>query len=291
MSDAARLDRALGAYLGLAIGDALGGTVEFMSPARIRDRYGVHRSMIGGGWLDLKPGQVTDDTEMSIVLGRSLIAHRDFHPRHVAEAFVSWLRRGPIDVGGTVQHGLQRFMIDGSVAGPVRDRDGGNGAVMRNLPVVLATLDHDDRFEAWTLGQSHITHNHPLSDAAGLALGRMVRLLIDGKGLPAAGAEAAALIARYPTFAFDPYAGKATAFIVDTVQTVFHGFFGADTFEDRLVRTVNLGGDADTTGALVGMLAGAAGGMACLPSDWLAVLDAKVAAEIRGQVPKLLALG
>ena len=66
-------DRALGAYLGLAVGDALGATVEFMLPREIRYQYGVHRDIIGGGWLKLKAGRVTDDTEMSLALGRALM--------------------------------------------------------------------------------------------------------------------------------------------------------------------------------------------------------------------------
>lgn len=67
-------DRAVAAYLGLAIGDALGATVEFMTPAEIRHQYGTHREMRGGGWLRLKPGQVTDDTTMSLALGRAILA-------------------------------------------------------------------------------------------------------------------------------------------------------------------------------------------------------------------------
>ena len=44
-------DRAIGAYLGLAVGDALGATTEFMTPREIRETYGVHRKIRGGGWL------------------------------------------------------------------------------------------------------------------------------------------------------------------------------------------------------------------------------------------------
>ncbi|MDP2804662.1 MAG: ADP-ribosylglycohydrolase family protein, partial [Gallionellaceae bacterium] len=59
-------DRATAAYLGLAIGDALGSTVEFMTPREIALQYGTHNTLRGGGWLHLKPGQVTDDTTMSL---------------------------------------------------------------------------------------------------------------------------------------------------------------------------------------------------------------------------------
>ena len=71
------LDRALGAYLGLALGDALGATVEFMTPREIAHQFahqgGVHRHIVGGGWLKLAPGQVTDDTTMSLALGEALL--------------------------------------------------------------------------------------------------------------------------------------------------------------------------------------------------------------------------
>ena len=72
--EAKLLDRALGAYLGLAIGDALGATVEFMTRREIEARYGEHNRIVGGGWLALKPGQVTDDTAMSLALLRDLIS-------------------------------------------------------------------------------------------------------------------------------------------------------------------------------------------------------------------------
>src|SRR3990167_845853 len=66
-------DKVLGAYLGLAIGDALGATVEFMRPREIEAQYGVHTEIVGGGWLKLARGQVTDDTTLSLALGSALL--------------------------------------------------------------------------------------------------------------------------------------------------------------------------------------------------------------------------
>ena len=94
-------DRALGAYLGLAAGDALGATVEFMLPREIRHQYGVHKDIVGGGWLKLKPGRVTDDTEMSLALGSALIASGGWNANAVADAFVTWLQSKPVDIGNT----------------------------------------------------------------------------------------------------------------------------------------------------------------------------------------------
>ncbi len=90
-----RRDRALGAYLGVAIGDALGATVEFMTPREIAHRYGVHDKIIGGGWLKLKAGQITDDTEMSLALGKAIVENGGWNLQAVAESFAAWLRKRP----------------------------------------------------------------------------------------------------------------------------------------------------------------------------------------------------
>jgi ADP-ribosyl-[dinitrogen reductase] hydrolase len=283
-------DRALGAYLGLAVGDALGATVEFMLPREIRHQYGEHREIIGGGWLKLKAGRVTDDTEMALALGNAMISSKGWNARAVADAFVAWLRSKPVDVGNTCRRGIQRYMMDGSLSGPVSEADGGNGAAMRMLPVVLATLHDDEAFRQQVLAQAHITHNHPLSDAAVLALGEMTRRLINGGGIRECREVANALLAEYPKFRFEPWPGRASGYIVDTVQTVLHHFFHSDSFERCVVDTVNCGEDADTTGAIAGMLAGALYGASKVPQRWLNRLDPHVVAGIRRQMEGLLAL-
>ncbi len=285
-----RVSRALGAYLGFAVGDALGATVEFLTPAEIGMKYGLHCRIIGGGWLDLKAGQVTDDTEMSLAVGRAILAAGGWDVRAVCEAFAAWLKGVPADVGNTCRRGIRRYIVDGSTGKPFNEGDAGNGACMRNLPVALATLGDAAAFEAWTLEQCHITHNHPLSDAATLALGRMVQRLIDGGGMADARAEARALTERHPLFRFERYNGHCSAYVVDTVRTVLHFYFLTDSFRTCVVETVNIGGDADTAGALAGMLAGATYGIEAIPRVWLDRLDKVVAAEIREQTTGLLAL-
>lgn len=283
-------DRALGAYLGLAVGDALGATVEFMLPREIQHQYGTHRDIIGGGWLKLKAGRVTDDTEMSLALGRALVAAGGWNATAVADAFVDWMKSRPIDIGNTCRRGIQRYMLHGSLSGPVSEGDGGNGAAMRNLPVVLATLHDDAAFRQQTLAQSHITHNHVLSDAATLTLGEMTRVLLKGGGGQECRALAHALLDEHPRFRFAPYPGRASGYIVDTMQTVLHYFFTTDSFESLVVDTVNRGEDADTTGAITGMLGGALYGAAAIPARWLDKLEPHVVSEIREQVNGLLRL-
>lgn len=287
----ATIDRALAAYLGFALGDALGATVEFMTRPEIVERHGVHRELIGGGWLNLKPGEITDDTEMSLALGRSLVRRRGFDASDVCEEFVAWLKTQPRDVGATCRRGIRRYMIDGSVEGPYFDGDAGNGAAMRVLPVALATLNRPAEAERWTLAQCRITHNHPLSDAASLTLVRMVQALILGQGKDAARSIADALAAEHSLFRFAPFRSSSSGYVVDTMRTVLHHYFDTGTFEDCVVATVNEGGDADTTGALAAMLAGATYGAAGLPSRWLAQIDGAIASEIRSQSGALISLG
>lgn len=283
-------DKALGAYLGFACGDALGATVEFMSPKRIQKRHGVHSEMIGGGWLGLEPGQVTDDTQMALALGQAIIAHQGWNGRAVADNFVVWLDSQPPDVGDTCRRGINRYRSTGDLHGAAREDEAGNGACMRNLPVALATLNRPDDFERWSLEQARITHHNPLSDAATLALGRMTQSLINGQEFAACLRESERLIGQYPEFAYSPYPSKASGYIVDTVQTVLHYFFNTDSFEACLIATVNQGGDADTTGALAGMLAGARYGLAQIPERWLKGLDQLVAGEIKHQTTELVRL-
>lgn len=283
-------DRALAAYLGFAIGDALGATVEFMTPGEIVERHGVHKEIIGGGWLRLKPGQVTDDTDMALALGRSLIRSGGFDVHDVCEEFAAWLRTGPVDVGSTCRRGIRRYITSGTVEGPYFEGDAGNGAAMRILPLALATLGRPAEAEAWTVAQGHITHHHPLSDSAALTLVQMLQALIAGHGRGRARAIADALVDTHRCFRFEPYRGQSSAYVVDTMQTVLHYYFSTESFPDCVIATVNRGGDADTTGALAAMLAGATHGLAALPKRWLDRLDRGVAAAIREQVPRLLTL-
>jgi ADP-ribosyl-[dinitrogen reductase] hydrolase len=283
-------DRAHAAFLGFAVGDALGATVEFMTREEIAAQYNVHRKIVGGGWLRLPPGKVTDDTEMALALGRSLLRCGELDARDVCEEFAAWLKKGPVDVGNTCRRGIRRYILDGTVEGPFFEGDAGNGAAMRILPVALATLSEPLKAESWSLLQSHTTHHHPLSDGAAVTLVRMLHSLLSGRGKGTARKIADALVDEHRVFRFEPYRGRSSAYVVDTLQTVLHFYFSTDSFADCVIRTVNQGGDADTTGALAAMLAGATYGPAAIPAQWLGALDRAVAAEIRGQVPKLLAM-
>lgn len=284
------LSRARAAFIGLAVGDALGAPAEFLTRGEIRDKYGVLKEMVGGGWLRLKPGQVTDDTQMALCIARAIAECRGWSPTGIADNLAAWLKSKPIDVGDTCRRGIRNYMLKGTMETAPNQWDGGNGAAMRMMPVGLFTLGDSTLLESYTLQQAHLTHNNALSDAACICLGRMLHLALAGRSMTSMRREADQLIAQFPNFTFDPYKGLATGYVVDTVQTVFHCFFRSRSFESCLIETVNQGGDADTTGAIVGVLAGAYFGEEAIPARWLKKLDKKLVAEINELSESLIRL-
>jgi ADP-ribosyl-[dinitrogen reductase] hydrolase len=284
------ISRARGAFLGLAVGDALGAPAEFMTRGEIADKYGVLKEMVGGGWLRLKPGQVTDDTQMSLCLARAVVDCGGWSLTAIADNLVTWLKSKPIDVGDTCRRGIRNYLLKGTIETPPNEWDGGNGAAMRMLPASLFTVGDTDLLERCALQQAHITHNQALSDAACVSLGKLQHLALTGRSMNQLRREADQLIAEFPNFTYDPYKGLASGYVVDTMQTVFHCFFRTRSFEACVVETVNQGGDADTTGAIAGSLAGAYYGEEAIPARWLKKMDKKQVAELCELAERLVRL-
>lgn len=284
-------ERALAAYLGLAIGDALGATTEFMLPGEIKAKFGIHKDITGGGWLRLKPGQVTDDTTMALALGDAIIRAGGMDRKVVADSFVEWMRSKPVDIGSTVRTGIRRYITDGSLEAPPSEYSSGNGAAMRNLAVALATLDCEKDFRDCSLRQAHITHNDPDSDAGTLILGDLTRkAVLMGQSAPLH-TSAAKWFDSHPKFDYRHFRPiDSDGYIVHTVRTVLFYFFNTSDFESCLLGIVNLGGDADTNGALAGQLSGAFYGLESIPSRWLKKLDPGVREAIERQVGQLVAM-
>ena len=294
ISNAELQARARAAYLGLAIGDALGATVEFMTPAEIQHTHGIHNTIVGGGWLRLPVGQVTDDTTMALALGRAILEGQGFDALLIARSFDQWMRGKPVDIGHAVRRGLMYFRRTGEPFVSENEMDGGNGACMRCLPVALATIGCD---EAWVKEanrrQAHITHNNPLSDAACECVITMVQMGMAGYSKESLlKGPVTTLLNNQPKFIFDQRERyNPTGFVVETLQAVFQAFFATDSFEACLVNVVNRGGDADTTGAIAGMIAGAYYGLENLPQRWCTKLDKKVYADCDSQAQSLLEIG
>ena len=270
---------ARGAMLGLALGDAFGATVEFMTPREIKAQFGCHRMIRGGGWLRLPPGQVTDDTTMAFSLADAwLESAAPPGAEECARAFDAWMRAKPIDIGHTVRRGIARFRRTGEALIPPSE-DAGNGATMRCTPVALATLGAPlADIEAATLTQARVTHNNPLTDSATCAVVRMIQAGLDGTGIRGIMALAHELSHIHPIFRFRKrHVENPSGYIVDTMHVVLQGIDVNDSFEGVLLDVVNRGGDADTTGAIAGTVMGALVGETALPPLWLKALNPVVA--------------
>ncbi len=281
-------ERARSAFVGMAVGDALGATVEFMTTPEIVAKYGVFNEITGGGWLRLKAGQVTDDTEMALCIARAVSKNQSWSREAIAMEFAKWLKSRPVDCGDTCRKGIRAYMLNGTLEVPYNQWDGGNGAAMRMLPAALFSFPDFELMKKYAIEQARLTHHQALSDATCICLGNLLHLILKGVSKSRLRREVEGFTARFPGFNFEPYRGLATGYVVDTMQTVFHWFFKGSGFEECLVGTVNQGGDADTTGAICGMLAGAYYGKEGIPRRWLKKMDSRLIRELEEHADRLV---
>jgi ADP-ribosyl-[dinitrogen reductase] hydrolase len=178
-----------GCMLGLACGDALGATLEFLSREEIHARYGQLRDIVGGGWLRLAPGEVTDDTQMATCIAESIVATGTVDGDDIAHRFVDWLHSDPKDIGTTTRRALMYLDrgLSWQEAGERTYREAGgqgigNAGVMRCAPVGLFRSNDLDRLIADTRLSSAITHADPLAQWAAVAVNVALReLLLNGQ--------------------------------------------------------------------------------------------------------------
>lgn len=291
MVDAATVrDRAVAAYLGLAVGDALGASVEFMTPNEIKHQYGVHDRIVGGGWLKLPAGAVTDDTEMALALGDSILQEGRVVPAAVAESFNEWMRSKPVDIGNTVRRGIIHYRHSGEPHVSDQEDGAGNGACMRCLPVALASLGQtESQVRQACNDQAHVTHHNQLSDEGTFFVVQLVQAGLQGTSKQVLETLLDSFQTHFPVFR---YTGRAmqqpSGYIVDTLIAVFQAFVKTDNFEQAMVDVVNRGGDADTTGAILGMIAGAQYGREAIPNAWIKALDKQVRVRCERQAERLV---
>ena len=286
--DDALSDRYRGVLLGKAVGDALGATLEFMSRDAIQGQYGTLRDIVGGGWLSLPAGEVTDDTQMALCIARSIVEEGRFDPQAVSRRFVEWYRSNPPDIGNTTRHALQQLAsgVPWDEAGwnthlAMRPRDASNGSVMRCAPVAMLHRLDPEANATSSIDSSRITHANPLCTEGCVVLNAaMATLLNEPNSNPIAIAEAVAtsdemLRALDSISSQTPEALDAGGYVLATLQSAFWAVTTHHTLEDAVVAAVNLGQDADTTGAVAGALAGAKWGASAIPERWLEALIAR----------------
>ncbi|MBF0275114.1 MAG: ADP-ribosyl-[dinitrogen reductase] hydrolase [Nitrospinae bacterium] len=282
-------ERALASYLGFAVGDAFGATTEFMLPNEVKTQIGIHRNIVGGGWLHLKPGRVTDDTEMCLALGDALLEKKGLDMNCVGDHFLKWMASKPVDIGSTVRSGLRRYLVKKKTVAEPSEYSAGNGAAMRILPAVIAQLNDEKRLKDWIITQGRITHNNKKSDDGSYLLGVIAaQTILEGGRAPLHTLVHGMVNEKEMEYLdYRNYKGETDGYIVNTVKIVLHFFFNTGDFESCLMGIVNRGGDADTNGALAGMLAGAFYGLDSIPYRWLKKLDPMVKKQIEKQVDDL----
>ena len=284
-TDARLRDRARGCLLGLAVGDALGGPLEFMSAAEIEARHGGPVSeLVGGGWLHLRPGQVTDDTEMALCLARSLAERGGYDPDDALKRYLDWYRSGPVDIGNATRAALSaaaagRPVGEGTLEFHERSggRSAGNGSLMRIAPLALAYRDRPADLMHTAEQDSRLTHHDPLAAEACALFCVVVAGKLVGHDLLELPARSEPLIEALRATPEDAAkrAAAETGFVLTALAVALAAYRSFESFEDGLVWAVNLGGDTDTNGAVAGALLGAVAGAEAIPARWLEQLESK----------------
>ncbi len=269
------LSRAQGCLLGQLIGDSLGSLVEFQSPEWIRRRYpdGVREMADGGTWETLA-GQPTDDSEMALMLARSLVARGTFDQEEVRKAYVFWLDSGPFDVGTTIQSGLTGWPIPSSQA---------NGAMMRISPLGIFGVNYKlEQVAEWAGQDAELTHIHPVCQEANalfaMAIAHAVRTGCGAEELYAEIVnwademdadhrlrETIAEAAEGPP----PDYMHQQGWVLIAFRNALWQLLNAANVEEGIVDSIMGGGDTDTNAAICGALLGAVYGREAIPERWI----------------------
>lgn len=281
-------DRALGALLGLAVGDALGAPLENLSrEAIVAAHGGPLTEMVGGGRLGLSPGEVTNDTRLALRLADSLISLGGFDGDAVLGSYVAWFQENPGDVSPTMRDVLStvaggtdayRATSQHSVGGAM---SGGNGPLVRTTPIGIAFAPRESSLRDASLAEAALTHFDPLAGKAALLHNQVIAWQLTG------GPHLAYKELKDPSWLDErledvviPAVNSSLAYAensaasdpgsaVSTLAVALAAYFNAESFEQGLVWAVNLGGDADSNGAVTGALLGARFGPAAIPPRWL----------------------
>lgn len=284
--DESTRDRARGALLGLAAGDAVGTTVEF----KPRGSFEPVTEMVGGGPFGLEPGQWTDDTAMALCLAESLIDRKGHDAVDQMRRYVRWMDEGYLssngtcfDIGITTSHHLDRFKKSGEPHAALVDEDAAaNGSLMRLAPVSIRWCNDPATVVEMAAASSRPTHPATRPVDACRVLAAMTSALIRGEPWEIVSDSAfwthGALHPEIQAVARGSWRGKeppvirGTGYCVAALEAAIWAVAGATTFREAILRAVNLGDDADTTAAIAGQLAGARFGASGIPPLWLELL-------------------
>ncbi|MBE3588183.1 MAG: ADP-ribosylglycohydrolase family protein [Thermoanaerobacteraceae bacterium] len=284
------------AFYGAAVGDALGGPVELMSAAEIREKYGVLKDMVGGGWLKLEPGEYTDDTQMSLAVARGILANPIFPIEEIGRHFIRWYQSGPRDIGNTTLMSFRNFLHTGNwkeasrITAQSLNKLDSNGGLMRTLPVTFGYWHDLAAMARWSVQIAYMTHYSQEGAACCLFYNLLIYLLGAKRHLSRREAVTEALhLTDHFCRQLDIQPTKFFWYIIhhiqrgapeviprgsalDTLATALQCFLFTGSFEEALITAVNRGDDTDTAGTVTGGMAGTFHGFAAIPERWLNAL-------------------
>jgi ADP-ribosyl-[dinitrogen reductase] hydrolase len=256
--------RAIASFVGLAVGDALGAPVEFKEPGEFEPVTGYRHSHV---W-NIPPGYWTDDTSMAICLAESIHARNTVDPQDLLERFGRWYRLGEnsatgrcFDIGTTTRSNIERFLKEGVTCAPDIHHQSGNGSIMRLSPVAIRWWHNTRWAEQMAEISSKTTHGSMECVACAAELAFILTRAIQGLDVKAE------LTQRLGDLNSSHVSNSGRA--RDTLLAAKWCVATTDSFESAVLKAVNLGGDADTIGAVTGQIAGAVYGMDTMPDAWL----------------------
>jgi ADP-ribosyl-[dinitrogen reductase] hydrolase len=276
--------RAIGAFVGLAVGDALGAPFEFEPAGTYTRRFpepvvGGIGEMIGGGpW---GTGEFTDDSQMAVMVAESLLACGSVDQADLGRRFKAWAASDPTDIGLTTREALwpevdpKQAAADHFAEHP--DHSAGNGSLMRTLPAALRVArDGTEATMAAARAISELTHGDPATGEGCAIYHELVRAALAGADPLAVIGDAVQLIHgdQRERFAdvlaedWTPKDGPPNGTVWGALGTAVWAIRRSESFEEAVVRAIDVGDDADTVGAITGGLAGAVFGAGSIPSRW-----------------------
>ncbi|NMO94604.1 ADP-ribosylglycohydrolase family protein [Paenibacillus lemnae] len=282
-----RLDRYYGCLFGLAAGDALGTTVEFSPPGT----FEPVADMTGGGVFHLQAGQWTDDTSMALCLADSLLSAPGFDPEDQMKRYSRWFREGYMsstgtcfDIGNATREAILHFERTGErYCGSESKMAAGNGSIMRLAPIPMYFASNPAEVVRYSVLSSRTTHaSIECLDACRLFGAMILGALLGWEKEQILGRDAFTdwlgndpLSSRIQEIADGSYLEseppeiQGSGYVVKSLEAALWAFAKSSSFREGALLAVNLGDDADTTGAVYGQLAGAFYGAAGVPQEWL----------------------
>ncbi len=281
------IKRYKGCLLGLAAGDALGTTLEFKRPGSFKPI----EDMVGGGPFNLSPGQWTDDTSMALCLAESLIEHQSFNLFDQLSKYWKWYQEGYLsstgecfDIGTTTVNALYDFHKSGKTHAITKPTSAGNGCIMRLAPVPMFYSQHPKLAIKMCAESSKTTHNTTECIDACRYFGGLIVGALNGESketllspyyAPGTGIwSAQPLTPKISEISLGLYKNRqpptieGSGYVVRSLEAAIWAFYNSNSFEEGALLAVNLGDDADTTGAIYGQLAGAYYGLDAIPQKW-----------------------